>query len=134
MGRARLLITGIFLNWTAFAVAVVVSFFLSPFLVHHLGNAVYGVWILANSSIAYMALLDLGMRGAVTHFVAKHHAVGDHVEASNAVSVALGFRVLIALAVVAASLTLAIFSNRVFRIPGELWSAARWAIIITGAN
>jgi O-antigen/teichoic acid export membrane protein len=134
MGRARFLITGIIFNWTAFAVAAVVSFFLSPFLVHHLGNAVYGVWILANSSIAYMALLDLGMRGAVTHFVAKHHAVKDHVQASNAVSVALGFRVLIALAVVAASLTLAVFSNRVFRIPVELWSAARWAIIITGAN
>ena len=134
MGRARLLITGVFLNWAAFVVAAIVSFFLSPFLVHHLGNVAYGVWILANSSIAYMALLDLGMRGAVTHFVATHHALGNHAESSSAVSVALGFRLLIAVTVIIASLTLAAFAANIFRIPAELWTAARWAIIITGVN
>jgi O-antigen/teichoic acid export membrane protein len=134
MRRARLLITGVFLNWAAFVIAAIVSFFLSPFLVHHLGNAAYGVWILANSSIAYMALLDLGMRGAVTHFVAKHHAVGNHADSSSAVSVALAFRVLMALAITVVSLTLAAFAAKLFRMPVELWTAARWAIVITGLN
>jgi O-antigen/teichoic acid export membrane protein len=134
MGRARLLMTGVFLNWTAFAVAAVVSFFLSPFVVHRLGNAAYGVWILANSSIAYMALLDLGMRGAVTHFVAKHYALGDHVESSKAVSVALGFRLVIALVVTVASVTLAALASKIFRMPVDLWHAARWAIVIVGVN
>src|ERR1700686_954505 len=105
MSRARTLITGVFMNWTAFAVSVVVSFFISPFVVHRLGNVAYGVWILANSSIAYMALLDLGMRGAVTHFVATHQARGEHVESGHAVSAALAFRTLISLAVILASLT-----------------------------
>lgn len=118
----------------AFAVAAIVSFFLSPFLVHHLGNAAYGVWILANSSIAYMALLDLGMRGAVTHFVAKHHALGNHAESSSAVSVALGFRLLIALVVTVASVTLAALASKIFRMPVDLWQAARWAIVIVGVN
>lgn len=134
MGRARVLITGVFLNWIAFAVAAVVSFFLSPFLVHHLGNAAYGVWVLANSSIAYMALLDLGMRGAVTHFVAKHSALGDHQESNKAVSVALGFRLLIALVVILASVTLAAVASKIFKMPVDLWPAARWAIVIVGVN
>jgi O-antigen/teichoic acid export membrane protein len=134
MGHARVLITGVFLNWIAFAVAVIVSFFLSPFVVHHLGNAAYGVWILANSSIAYMALFDLGLRGAVTHFVAKHHALGQHLESSRAVSVALGFRLLIGLAVTVASLTLAALATRIFRIPVDLWVPTRWTMIITGLN
>jgi O-antigen/teichoic acid export membrane protein len=134
MGRARVLITGVFLNWTAFASAVIVSFFLSPFVVHHLGNAAYGVWILANSSISYMALLDLGMRGTVTHFVAKYHAQGEHLESSRTVSVALGFRLLIGLAVTIASLILAGVATKVFRLPVDLWTATRWAIIITGLN
>jgi len=133
-GRARVLITGAFLNWTAFAVAAVVSFFLSPFIVRHLGNTEYGIWVLANSSISYMALLDLGLRGAVTHFVAKHSAVQNHDESSKAVSVALGFRLLIALVVVVASLGLAIVSTRVFKMPPEMWSAARWSIVIVGVN
>jgi O-antigen/teichoic acid export membrane protein len=115
MGRGRLLITGVIVNWTAVVVAIIISFFLSPFVVHHLGNVTYGVWILANSSIAYMALLDLGMRGAVTHFVAKHHALGEHLESTRAVSVALGFRLLIGLIVMIASLALAALATKIFR-------------------
>jgi O-antigen/teichoic acid export membrane protein len=118
----------------AFAVAVVVSFFLSPFIVHRLGNIAYGVWILANSSIAYMALLDLGMRSAVTHFVAKHQARGEDIESSRAVSVALAFRALISLVVIVASLFLAAYASKVFRIPPNMWSAAQWAIVISGLN
>ena len=117
MSRVRILMTGVFANWMAFAVAVVVSFFLSPFIVHRLGNIAYGVWILANSSIAYMALLDLGMRSAVTHFVAKHQARGEDIESSRAVSVALAFRALISLVVIVASLFLAAYASKVFRIP-----------------
>lgn len=132
MSRARILLTGVLTNWTAFAVSVIVSFFLSPFVVHHLGNIAYGVWVLANSSIAYMALLDLGMRGAVTHFVAKHQARGEHLESSRAVSVALAFRILISLAVVVASLILAAFASKIFRIPSDMWTAAQWAIAISG--
>src|ERR1700685_4742233 len=97
MSRARILMNGIVVNWMAFDISVIVSFFLSPFVVHHLGNVAYGVWVLANSSIAYMALLDLGMRGAVIHFVAKHQARGEHLDSSRAVSVALAFRILIGL-------------------------------------
>ena len=134
MSRARILMTGVFMNWMAFAVSIIVSYFLSPFVVHRLGNIAYGVWVLANSSIAYMALLDLGMRGAVTHFVAKHRARGEHLESSRAVSVALAFRTLIGLAVIVASLILAAFANRIFRIPSNMWTAAQWAIVISGFN
>jgi O-antigen/teichoic acid export membrane protein len=134
MSRARILMTGVLMSWTAFAVSVIVSFFLSPFVVHRLGNIAYGVWVLANSSIAYMALLDLGMRGAVTHFVAKHQARGEHLESSRAVSVALAFRTMISLAVIVASLILAAFAAKIFRIPSNMWTAAQWAIVISGFN
>src|SRR6202167_4740372 len=134
MSRARILMSGIAVNWMAFAISVIVSFFLSPFVVHHLGNAAYGVWVIANSSIAYMALLDLGMRGAVTHFVAKHQARGEHLESSRAVSVALAFRILISVVVVVASLILAAFVSKIFRMPSYMWTAAKWAIVISGFN
>jgi O-antigen/teichoic acid export membrane protein len=134
MSRVRLLARGVFANWTAYAVAIITAFFLSPFIVHNLGNIAYGVWVIANSSIAYMALLDLGMRGAVTHFVAKHHARAEHVDSSRAVSAALGFRILIALAIVLASFVLALEASHIFRIPLDMSRAARWAIILTGLN
>src|SRR6202167_3078409 len=117
MTRARTLLTGVLLNWMTFAVSIMVSFFLSPFVVHRLGNVVYGVWVLANSSIAYMALLDLGMRGAVIHFVAKHQVRGEHLGSSRALSVGLAFRTLISLVVIVASLIFAAVVSKFFRIP-----------------
>ena len=72
-------------NWAAFAVAAVVSFLLSPFIVHRLGNSAYGTWVLLGSFVGYLGLLDLGVRGAVTRFVANQYAAGDHAAASTTV-------------------------------------------------
>src|SRR5712691_9476533 len=94
------------LNWIALVVSIGVAFFLSPFVVHRLGNVAYGVWTLVNSMIAYMGLLDLGLRGAVTRFVSKYHANGEHLESSRAVSAAFRFRLWIGLVVVVISLVI----------------------------
>src|SRR5260370_36895258 len=80
------------LNWIALAISIGVAFFLSPFVVHRLGNVAYGIWTLVNSMIAYMGLLDLGLRGAVTRFVSKHHVRNEHLQSSRAVSTAVWFR------------------------------------------
>jgi len=69
-------------NWFALAVTTLVGFFLSPFVVHHLGNVVYGVWVIIGSLVSYMGLLDLGLRGAVTRFVSKGAAQQNDVEVS----------------------------------------------------
>src|SRR5579863_8681009 len=97
MSRLNQLAKSVASNWAAFATSVVVAFFLSPFIVHHLGNTAYGVWTLVISMISFMSLLDLGMRGAVTRFVGRNHAQGNHQEASRAVSAAFWLRLWIAL-------------------------------------
>lgn len=122
------------MNWAALAISVGVAFFLSPFVVHRLGNTAYGVWTLVISMISYMSILDLGLRGAVTRYVARHHAQGDHSESSRTVSAALWLRVWIGVAVLLISLILAGIAPRLFRIPVELQPAAKWAIVVTGAG
>src|SRR5207249_1908173 len=64
----------IFSNWAGFICSSIISFFLSPFVVHHLGNSAYGIWILMGSLTGYLGLLNLGVRGAVTKYVAQLHA------------------------------------------------------------
>src|SRR5450755_2807636 len=66
MARARVIVQNVLSNWLALAVTTVVGFFLSPFVVHRLGNLAYGVWVIIGSLVSYMGLLDLGLRGAVT--------------------------------------------------------------------
>ena len=76
-------------NWGTFAFSAVISFFLSPIVVHKLGDAAYGAWALLVALAGYLGLLDLGVRSAVTRFVARLHATAAHEEASRIASAAL---------------------------------------------
>jgi O-antigen/teichoic acid export membrane protein len=119
----------IIVNWAAVASGFLVMYFLSPFVVHHLGTAAYGAWTLLVSLTSYMALMDLGMRGAVTRFTARHHAAGDHEASSEAVSAALWFRQWISLLLLVAAVILAYFLDTL-GVPAELLEEARYALIV----
>ena len=104
MSRTKRIAQNVLSNWLALAITTVVGFFLSPFVVHHLGNLTYGVWVIIMSLVSYMNLLDLGLRGAVTRFVSKGTAQDDHQEANRAVSGALWIRLWISVAIIVAGL------------------------------
>src|SRR5206468_11569134 len=108
------------LNWIALAISVGIAFFLSPFVIHRLGNLAYGLWTLVISMTGYMSLLDLGLRGAVTRFVSKYYARGEHLESSRALSAALWFRAWIGLLVIVTSLGLSQAATHVFQLPAEM--------------
>jgi O-antigen/teichoic acid export membrane protein len=134
MPKLRQLAWGVTMNWIALGASVIVSFFLAPFVVHRLGNTIYGVWVLVNSLVSYMALLDLGLRGAVTRFVSKGFAQGDHAASSRALSAAFWMRVWIGLGAVFISGVLAIVVGRAFHIPSELRTPAQWVAVVCGIN
>lgn len=134
MGTARQIIRGTVWNWIAMAITAIISFFVSPFLVHHLGNAAYGTWLLVNSMVAYLTLLDFGMRGAVVKFVSAHHARDEHDQANRAVSAALTFRIALGAAMLAISACICIWAPKIVHIPPYLVTAARWAILLNGTT
>lgn len=120
--------------WLAFAFNVGVSFFLSPFIVHRLGNTAYGIWVLLGSLVGYMGLLDLGVRGAVMRYVARHHARGEDDEAGRIASsglVIFGATGLLALSI---SAVVAAVVERIFRIPSGIVPVARAVVLIGGLN
>src|SRR5512134_2426942 len=76
-------------NWGAFICGAAVNFFLAPFVVHRLGDTVYGIWALFGSVTGYLGLLDLGVRSAVTRYLARYAAEGDTEGANRMASSAL---------------------------------------------
>lgn len=48
---------GIASNWVGLALAIVVSFFMSPFVVNKLGSIYYGIWALTLQFTGYLNLL-----------------------------------------------------------------------------
>ena len=78
-------VVNVLANWAAFVLGTAITFFLSPFVVHHLGDARYGVWAVTGSIVGYLGLLDLGVRVGVTRFVARYAATRDQ-QAMNRVA------------------------------------------------
>jgi O-antigen/teichoic acid export membrane protein len=118
-------------NWATLILTTVVSFFLAPLIVRMLGNEAYGIWALIGSLIGYLGLIDLGVRGAVTKFVATSHAAGNHGEAGRITSAGLIFFGVAAAVTVLVGSGLALYVDRMFDVPPELVGPARLAVFLT---
>ena len=121
-------------NWGAFLFAALVSFFMGPYVLNKLGATTYGVWMLIGTLVSYLALLDLGVRSAVTKFVATRYGAGDHAGARAVKSAALLAFVLAAAIAVVATLAISPFADQIFTIPSELKTTAKYVIVICGLN
>jgi O-antigen/teichoic acid export membrane protein len=111
-----------------------INFFLSPFVVRHLGTTGYGVWSLLLSLTGYLGLLDLGVRGAVTRYVAKFHTSGEDREASNVASSAMVIFSSVGLLAILVSLIFAGLVAGRMDIPPQYLSSARIVLVLAGLN
>ncbi len=121
-------------NWIGLGVTMIVAFFMSPFLVHTLGDAQYGIWVLLLSVTGYMGLMDGGLKVSVVKFVAGHGARGDAVAVGETVSTALALYVVIALLLLAAAIGIGVFLDDLFEIPPDLHDTARLVLFITAST
>jgi O-antigen/teichoic acid export membrane protein len=118
------------MNWIAMVVGMIVPFFLTPIVIRHLGTVAYGVWILAVSTVAYLGLLDLGLRSAIIRYVSKADAQGQEGEAQAAIGAALWFRIVIAVGAVALSFVLALVFPHLFKVPAGLERPAQITVLM----
>jgi len=85
-----LAIRGVIFNWIGRGCSIIITFFLTPFLVQQLGDERYGLWSIAFSLIGFYALADLGLRGTSTKYIAEKHALGNNDEVNNIIVTTLG--------------------------------------------
>jgi O-antigen/teichoic acid export membrane protein len=82
---------------------ITIAFFLSPFLVHTLGDTRYGIWSIIAALSGYMSLLDLGIASALTRYVAQYHHQNDTSKINEIINSALFLFLSISVAVIALS-------------------------------
>jgi O-antigen/teichoic acid export membrane protein len=132
-GRRQVLLS-VTSNWGALVVTSAIGFFLAPFVVHRLGNDAYALWVLLGSLVGYLGLLDLGVRSAVTKYVATYHAAGRHHETSAILSAGLAVFSSAGLVVMALSAAFAWLGLGLFEIPPGLAPIARLVLVLGGVN
>jgi O-antigen/teichoic acid export membrane protein len=133
--RSRGRIAGALLwTWGGLATGIVTGFVLAPFLIRHLGNTSYGIWIVIGSLVSYLSLLELGTRGAagrnIAYFRAKDDQDGVNSVASTATVLLLG----VACLVLAATYLFSFWFDKLFEIPPDQVSGVRLAFILFGAT
>jgi O-antigen/teichoic acid export membrane protein len=134
MISARGFTGGVLIGWLSTFLSIAVGLFMSPFLIHHLGETGYGVWVLVQSTVLYMYFMDLGLRTTVVRFSAQAQARGDHQEVSNVVSAALWIRLWTAGVVMAVACTLVALLPHLFKIPNQYEVTARVALFLAATT
>jgi O-antigen/teichoic acid export membrane protein len=108
VSAGRKLLSGSILRLCNLIVAAASSFFLMPFIVHHLGDRAYGFWTLATAFIGYYGLLDFGLSTAVTQYMSIAIGKKDYNECRRVFNTALRIQSLIGcIVLLATALTVA---------------------------
>lgn len=107
MSKFKLLLKGSALRTTESIVAILAGFITLPLMLHHLGDELYGFWVLASGFTGLMYIFDLGFASAVTRNVTHAISTHDNTKANQVINSSLviyvGLSLLIVLVVGSAS-------------------------------
>lgn len=131
MASSRLL-QSIASSWLALGVGVVVSFFLSPFVVSKLGSAWYGVWAVAAQFTGYLYLLDFGVRESVIRYTSKYCARQQGAKLNRVLTVSVMIYAVVTLIALALTALCVWGMPYWFKLEPGLWYETRAALAFTG--
>jgi O-antigen/teichoic acid export membrane protein len=123
-------------SWLALGVNVLVGIALSPYILHRLGDAAFGIWILIFSLTGYYGLFDLGIRSSIVRYVSKATATGDQDNAARLIKTSLLSYSCIGAFTFLITLLISAYVDVIFKrsISVEFHSTARWLLLMVGAG
>jgi O-antigen/teichoic acid export membrane protein len=131
--RKRELIKNVGSSWFSLGVSILVGIFLSPFILHRLGNVAYGAWVLVFSITGYYGLFDLGIRSSIIRYVSTYTATNDMEGVSRLINTALAVYTAIGVVAMGTTVVLSGFLGSLFRMPPHFLPTARVLFLMVGA-
>jgi O-antigen/teichoic acid export membrane protein len=121
-------------NAAGLIVNIALTAFITPLLVHGLGEVAFGIWALVGHLAGNMNLLDFGMQVTTTRYLAHHHALDEKESIHEVLASALLFSLIPAgLALVAGGLV-AWWAPALFHLPPAYVRSGRLAILLVAAS
>ena len=121
-------------NGLSFAATIAVTFFVQPILVHGLGDERFGIWLLVNSILAYMAIGDLGIGAAVLRYVARFDGLQDNESINRVFNTSFSLFGGIGLLLLAVTCFLAFAWSCPLGVEPHLAFDTRWLLALLGVN
>src|ERR1700680_4423392 len=120
--------------WLSLFVHVVGGFFLSPFILHKLGDDAFSLWVLVFSITGYYGLLDLGIRSSIVRYVAKFTATQDADKLRRFLSTSVAFYAIASLVVFLLTGIGFFHLQSLFKIPPSFLGSARVLFALAGTG
>ena len=121
-------------SWAGLALNIAVGFFLSPFILHHLGDDAFGLWVLIFSITGYYGIFDFGIRSSLVRYVSKFQATGDKEQLARIVNTSLFSYTCLGLLLMIPTVLGMFYVDRLFRIPTPFLHDAQILFLIVGAS
>ena len=132
MSTKTLAIRSVFSNWVGRACAIVITFFLTPFVVHTLGDESYGIWAILMSFTSYYALADMGVRAAAVKYISQYVGKDDRESTSKIVITTLFVYLAISTCLSLVVVLIACVFPYVIELSEATTATVRWVILLTG--
>jgi O-antigen/teichoic acid export membrane protein len=133
-GPKHTLVRNVFSNWAGMAVGLVITFFMSPFLVHTLGKSEYGIWALVFSIVYYSSLIDAGMKQSLARHIPKYYALKDFDKLNQVINSGTFLYLIAGTLVILITLAVAYIFLGAFNVTPELLPLMRKTLLIIGIN
>jgi len=108
--KAKLLAKGSMLRIFSFFAYTFVALLLMPFVIHSLGDRMYGLWIVIGSFLTFYGLFDFGLSSAVQRYISRALGTEDHKEANIIANTTLSIYLLVGLCVAIISIVIAVLT------------------------
>ena len=119
-------------SWSSLGANILVGVFLSPYIVHRLGDEAYGVWVLIFSLTGYYGLFDLGIRSSIVRYVAKYSATEEQERLTRLINTAVFSYGAIGILALVLTITGAFYMHSIFHISESMRGIARLLFLMVG--
>src|SRR5579864_6187503 len=128
------MLRSIFSNWVGLLAIGLMSFLITPFMVHRLGDFQFGIYTLAFSSVGYFDLLAQGIRSTLQRFVGRLSGAGEREALNSVFSTALVVTVVVGVFISVAFFGLSWVLPSFFKLGQAQQHLFTWLVILLGLN
>jgi O-antigen/teichoic acid export membrane protein len=121
-------------SWAGLALNIAVGFFLSPFILHHLRDDAFGLWILIFSLTGYYGIFDFGIRSSLIRYVSKFQATGEKDELARLINTSLFSYTCLGAILMVPTVLGSLYVDRLFHIPLVFLHDARILFFMVGSS
>ena len=135
MDRTKIYLKNLTANWVGYVANLLIMFFMSPFVIHSLGDVKYGIWSIMMTFTGYLGLVEIGTRGGVGRFINYYLGKGDIQRLNGIINTGLAIFVATGLVMLMVSLALAFVLEFIFpKIPDQHIVETRIVLFLVAVN